>query len=121
MAVNDKSAGPKIGPPLLLRERRRRPSRVSRRCVLSHSDWRKLGHWYGFIDPERTWRARIAIGNASWLHPFWGVFGDPTILLSCAPRYTARVIEFPERRSEIARLRGEIEELAREFLCVGVA
>jgi hypothetical protein len=98
---------------ITMSDRRRRASRVSRRCVLSHSDWRRLGHLYGFIDPERTWRARIAIGNASWFHPFWGVFGDPTIVLRYAPRYTARVIKFPERRSEIARIRAEIEEMRK--------
>src|SRR6266436_4762015 len=104
-------------PPLLLRERRRRASRVSRRCVLSHSDWRRLGHLYGYTDLERTWRARIAIGNASWLHPFWGVFGDPAILLHM-PYHMARILKFPERRSELARLKAEIKEL-RKTVSVG--
>ena len=45
--------------------------------------------------------------------PFWGVFGDPTIVLRYAPRYTARVIKFPERRNEIAKLRTEIEEMRK--------
>ena len=74
--------------------------------------------WYGYVDPERTWRARIAIGNASWLQSFFGIFGDPTILLRYAPRYTARVIKFPERRSELARLKAEIKEL-RKTVSVG--
>ena len=98
--------------------RRRRPSRVSRRSTLTHNEWRKLGHLYGYIDPQRTWRARIAIGNTSWLHLFWGVFGDPTILLRYAPLYTARIIKFPERRSELARLKAEIKEL-RKTVSVG--
>jgi len=63
--------------------RRRRPSRVSRRSTLTHIEWRKLGHLYGYIDPQRTWRARIAISKL-W-RPFFGIFGDPTILLRYAP------------------------------------
>ena len=49
--------------------------------------------------------------------PFWGVFGDPTIVLRYASPYTARIIKFPQRRSEIAKLRAEIEELQRTFRC----
>jgi hypothetical protein len=49
---------------------------------------------------------------------FWGVFGDPTILLRYAPLYTARIIKFPERRSELARLKAEIKEL-RKTVSVG--
>jgi hypothetical protein len=29
---------------------------------------RKYMHWYGYIDPQRTWRARIAIGEL-WRPP----------------------------------------------------
>jgi hypothetical protein len=78
----------------LLRDRRRR---ASRRWHWSHDDKRVILHRYGRLDLERVWLARIAIGNASWVHPFWGVFGDPTILLRYAPRYTARVIKFPAK------------------------
>src|SRR5258708_11264684 len=70
-------------------------------------------HWYGYTDLERTWRARIAIGNASWLQPFFGIFGNPTIALRYAPLCTARVIKFPERRSEIVKLKAELEEVRR--------
>ena len=45
--------------------------------------------------------------------PFWGVFGDPTIVLRYASPYTPRVIKFPERRNEIAKLRTEIEEMRK--------
>jgi hypothetical protein len=93
--------------PPLPSERRR----IIQRRVLSHDQYRKLGHLYGYIDPMRTWRARIAIGNASWLQLFFGIFGDPTILLSYAPLYTARIIRFPERRSEIVKLKAELDEV----------
>jgi hypothetical protein len=46
-----------------------------------------------------------------------GVFGDPTIVLRYASHYTAKIIKFPERRSELAKLRAEIEELQRSFRC----
>jgi hypothetical protein len=52
--------------------------------------------------------------------PFWGVFGDPTILLRYAPLYTARVIKFPERRSDLAMLRAEIEEMRKTVSAVAV-
>ena len=45
--------------------------------------------------------------------PFWGVFGDPTTLLRYVPLYTARIIKFPERRSDLAKLRAEIEEMEK--------
>jgi hypothetical protein len=99
----------------LLPPLRRRPA--SRRWHWSHDDKRVILHRHGRLDPERVWLARIAIGNASWVHPFWGVFGDPTILLRYAPRYTARVIKFAERRSDLAKLRIEIDELQRTFRC----
>ena len=102
------------GPQRPLRSERRR---IIQRHALSHDQRRKYMRWYGFIDPERTWRARIAIGNASWLHPFWGVFGDPAILLHM-PYHMARILKFPERRSELARLKAEIKEL-RKTVSVG--
>jgi hypothetical protein len=33
------------------------------------------------------------------------------------PLYTAKILKFPERRSEIAKLRGELEEMKRTFRC----
>ena len=45
--------------------------------------------------------------------PFWGVFGDPTIVLRYASFYTAKIIKFPERRSELGKLRAEIAEMSR--------
>ena len=61
------------------------------------------------------WGQECTIGMMG--SPFWGVFGDPTIVLRYASPYTARIIKFPERRSEIAKLRAEIEELQRTFRC----
>jgi hypothetical protein len=40
-----------------------------------------------------------------------GLFGDPRGLSYVVPYYMARVIKFPERRSEIAKLRAEIGEM----------
>jgi hypothetical protein len=82
----------RTNPPLLLRERRRRASCVSRRSTLTHNDWRKLGHLYGYIDPERTWRARVAIGEL-W-RPFYGIFGNAHAV-NYMPYHTARIIRFP--------------------------
>ena len=79
------------------------------RHVLSHDQLRLMRHYV--IDPERVMLANCMIGMTG--SPFWGVFGDPTIVLRYAPRYTARVIKFPERRSEIARIRAEIEEMRK--------
>jgi hypothetical protein len=77
--------------------------------VLTHNQWRLLQHYV--IDPERVMLANCMIGMTG--SPFWGVFGDPTLVLRYASPYTARVIKFPERRNEIARLRAEIEEMRK--------
>ena len=47
--------------------------------------------------------------------PFWGVFGDPTIVLRYASPYTARIIKFPQRRSEIAKLRPRLRNCNERF------
>jgi hypothetical protein len=50
--------------------------------------------------------------------PFYGIFGDLNAALHYMPCHTARVIQFPGHRTEIARLRAEIEEL-RKTVSVG--
>jgi hypothetical protein len=81
--------------------------RIIQRHVLSHDQLRLMRHYV--IDPERVALINCVIGMT--VSPFWGVFGDPTILLRYMPLYTGRIIKFPERRSEIAKLRAEIEEM----------
>jgi hypothetical protein len=111
-----------IWPPLMRSrppERRRRTHRAwRRRFRLYHDDRRVLLHRHGYVGQERLIDANAEIGNASWVHPFWGVFGDPTILVRYMPLYMARIIKFPERRSEIAKIRAELKELQRTFRCV---
>jgi hypothetical protein len=85
--------------------------------LLSHNQHRLRQH-FGYIDPKRVELARASIGAASWRSAFSGIFGDATTALHYMPLYSATIISFPERRSELARLRAEIEELKR---CVGVA
>jgi hypothetical protein len=57
------------------------------------------------IDPKRVALINCVIGMTG--SPFWGAFGDPTIVLRCASFYTAKIIKFPERRSELGKLRAE--------------
>ena len=83
--------------------------RIIQRHVLSHDQYRLMRHYV--IDPERVALINCMIGMTG--SPFWGVFGDPTIALRYAPRYTGRVIKFQERRSELAKLRAEIAEMSR--------
>src|SRR5262249_54059557 len=78
------------------------------RHVLSHNQRRLARHYV--IDPERLYIANINIGLIGWAR----IFGDP----NAASFYTARIIKFPERRNELAKLRAEVEEPARTFRCV---
>jgi hypothetical protein len=96
---------------LLRRERHRRASRLARRLTPSHDDRRVLLHRHGYLDPQRIWLARLAIGEV-W-RPFYGIFGNAHALLNYMPYHVARILKFPERRSEIAKLRSEIEEIRR--------
>jgi len=50
------------------------------------------------------------IGLKGWAR----IFGDP----NATSYYVARIIKFPERRSELARLKAEIKEL-RKTVSVG--
>jgi hypothetical protein len=86
-----------------LRDRRRR---ASRRWHWSHDDKRVILHRHGRLDPERVWQANIMIGMPVW---WTGLFGDPRALSYVVPR----ILRFPERRSEIAKLRAEIEEMRK--------
>jgi len=45
--------------------------------------------------------------------PFLGVFGNLNAALHQAFFYTARIIRFPERRGDLAKLRAELNELRR--------
>jgi hypothetical protein len=95
--------------PLLPPMRRRRASRTSRRCGLSHNQRRIGCHHFGWTDPRRMWLANIAIGSPWWI----GLFGDPRAAWALS-YFVSNLITFPERpRSEIARLRAEIEELRK--------
>jgi hypothetical protein len=90
-------------PPLLLRERGRRVPRH----IASHDERRVAAHRFWPRDPQRLWLANIAIG---W--PWWaGLFGDPRAAWALSYFYVSNVIRFPERRSEIAKLRAEIGEI----------
>jgi hypothetical protein len=81
-----------------------RPRRHRWRRLLSHDQRRLSGHFA--FDPERIKLCRTSIGTASWLSPFGGVFGDPNAAFHM-PCFTARVLAFPERCSELAQLRPE--------------
>jgi hypothetical protein len=83
--------------------------RIIQRHVLSHDQFRLMRHYV--IDPERVMLANCVIGMTG--SPFWGVFGAPTIVLRYASPYMAKIIKFPERCSEPAKLRAEIAEMSR--------
>ncbi len=92
-----------------------RPHRAPRklRLTLVHSDRRLTLHRSGRIDQARVANVNAQVGNASWVCPFGGIFGDINAALHYMPCHTARVIKFPERRNEIAKLRSEIQEVSR--------
>ena len=91
--------------PLLGRERHHRASITSRRLTPSHDDRRVLLHRHGYIDPERVWLVNIMIAlPACWT----GMFGNANAALKL-PYHMARIIRFPEGRSELAKLRAEIQ------------
>jgi len=102
-----------VNPPLLLRERRRRASRTSRWLRLYHDDRRVLLHRHDHVDRAGIAEANAEIGNASWMHPFSDIFGNLNAALHHMPYHMARILKFPERRSEIARLKAEIKELRK--------
>ena len=74
------------------------------RHVLSHAQRRIRWHYLGQLDPER-----VALVNCMIGLPWAGVFGNP----NAASYYVVRILKFPERRNEIAKLRGEIEQMNR--------
>jgi hypothetical protein len=87
-------------------KRRRRPSF---RSALSHDERRVAAHRFWPLDRGRVWMANIAIGSPWWI----GLFGDPRAAWALS-YFVSNVITFPERpRSEIARLRAEIEKLRK--------
>jgi hypothetical protein len=78
------------------------------RVSLSHDRRRLMQHHV--IDPKRIEVGRASIGAASWCYRFGACFGDTNYGLH---RDTAHIIKFPERRSDIAKLRAELEEMKR--------
>jgi hypothetical protein len=62
-----------------------------------------------------TLQSRASVGAASWLSPFGGVFGDPNAPLHYTTCHTTRVLTFPERRSEPAKLRAEVGETRKSL------
>jgi hypothetical protein len=99
----------RTNPPLLLRERRR----IVQRPVLTHDRRRVTEHYFGYVDLKRLIDANAEVGNAAWMHPFSKIFGNLNGALHHMPHDTARVLKFPERRSDLARLRSEIQEMKR--------
>jgi hypothetical protein len=63
------------------------------------------------LKPPAAWEAYeyYLRSAALWLHMFGDLFGNPNYMF----RHTARVIKFPERRSEIAKMRSEIQAVSR--------
>ena len=87
---------------------RRRRSQARLRPVLSHDERRVASYRFWPLDPERVWLANLAIGSPWWT----GLFGDPRAFWALS-YYVSNVIRFPERRSEVAKLRSEIEQLKK--------
>ena len=108
-----------VKPPLPPLRRRRAHRAWRRRFRLYHDDRRVLLHRHGYVDQARLIKANAEIGNASWLHAFAGIFGNLNDALHYLPCRVAKIIKFPERRSEIARLRAEVAELTRYAKAVG--
>jgi hypothetical protein len=84
-----------------------------RRPVLTHDQRRIAAHCYCWDDLARMIAANAEIGNASWCTAFAGIFGDVNAVLHYMPRPTARIIRFPERGNEIAKIRAELEEMRK--------
>jgi hypothetical protein len=99
-------------PPLPPVRKRRAHRAWRRRFRLYHDDRRVLLHRHGYVDRARIEDCRRAIGGASW-GPFAGIFGDLNAALHYLPCHAARILKFPERRSKIAKLRAEIEEMRK--------
>jgi hypothetical protein len=78
-------------------------------CI-SHNRRRVAGHYFGPRNPMRLAVANAAIGAAPRYDRLFGCCG--TIV---GPHffYFAKIIRFPERRSEIAKLRAEVAELRK--------
>jgi hypothetical protein len=80
-------------------------------ACISHNRRRVAAHYFGPIDPRRTAVGNAAIDTAPRCDRLFGCFGS-----LAGPHYApymARIFRFPERRSEIAKLRAEIAEIKR--------
>jgi hypothetical protein len=77
------------------------------RHVFSRDRRRLAWHYLGWVDPERVRLVNCMIGmiDSPWAH----VFGDP----NAASFYTAKIIKFPERRSELAKIRDDLDGMRR--------
>jgi hypothetical protein len=64
-----------------------------------------MQHEGGYFDAQRLELARLAVGTT--VGPFAGIFGSSTVALCQLPYYTAPVINFLERHSDIAKLKAE--------------
>jgi hypothetical protein len=84
-----------------------RPRRQVWHQSLLHDQRRLIGRFV--LDPARAELGQAAVGQASWLQPFANIFGSPSAFIELRP--TATVINFPERRSELAKLRDEAREI----------
>jgi hypothetical protein len=102
-----------VMPPLPPVRKRRAHRAWRRRFRLYHDDRRVLLHRHGYVDRARIAEANAEIGNASWVHPFRDIFGKLNAALHYLPCHAARILKFPERRSDLARLRAEIEEMRK--------
>jgi hypothetical protein len=81
------------------------------RAPRAHSHDRHRLRQHHVIDPARVEFCRASVGKASLCVPFGGIFGDPNAPMHHPPRQTARVIRFPERHTELAKLGDAIKEV----------
>ena len=83
--------------------------RIIQRHVLTHDQYRILRHYV--IDPERAMLVNLLISMVGL--PWADVLGSPNAALHQPFFYTGRIIKFPKRRSGIAKLKAELEEVKR--------
>jgi hypothetical protein len=60
------------------------------RASLSHDQRRITAHYYGYADRARIAHANAEVGNASWVHPFGGIFGNLNDALHYMPYHARR-------------------------------
>ena len=82
---------------------------MGRRSTLSHDHRRLALHYLGHLDPTSVMLVNSMIGMVGL--PWADVLGNPNAVLHQASFYTAKILSFPERRSELTKLRAEVEEI----------